>query len=113
MHTQYMRLLGYPASSISVLTTYNGQKALLKDVFERRCAAHPAFGRPSKVCVGSAVVCAVCVQCVCSGVCSGVCSVCHVYVLPFATHPLSTPTHRHNPPLHTDYHSGQVSGAAK
>lgn len=46
---QYMRLLGYPASSISVLTTYNGQKALLKDVFERRCAAHPAFGRPARV----------------------------------------------------------------
>ncbi|PSC68726.1 Intron-binding aquarius [Micractinium conductrix] len=46
---QYMRLLGYPAHKISVLTTYNGQKALLRDVFERRCARHPAFGRPAKV----------------------------------------------------------------
>ena len=46
---QYMRLLGYPAHKISVLTTYNGQKALLRDVFERRCAHHPAFGRPAKV----------------------------------------------------------------
>jgi intron-binding protein aquarius len=46
---QYMRLLGYPAHKISVLTTYNGQKALLRDVFERRCAQHPAFGRPAKV----------------------------------------------------------------
>jgi intron-binding protein aquarius len=44
-----MRLLGYPAHKISVLTTYNGQKALLRDVFERRCAHHPAFGRPAKV----------------------------------------------------------------
>ena len=49
---QYMRLLGYPAHKISVLTTYNGQKALLRDVFERRCARHPAFGRPAKVCMG-------------------------------------------------------------
>ena len=46
---QYMRLLGYPAHRISVLTTYNGQKALLRDVFERRCAANPLFGRPHKV----------------------------------------------------------------
>ena len=46
---QYMRLLGYPAEKISMLTTYNGQKALLKDVVERRCAYHPAFGVPHKV----------------------------------------------------------------
>ena len=46
---QYMRLAGYPAEKISILTTYNGQKALLKDVFENRCAGHPAFGRPHKV----------------------------------------------------------------
>lgn len=44
-----MRLLGYPAASISVLTTYNGQKALLRDVIERRCANNPLFGRPHKV----------------------------------------------------------------
>jgi len=47
---QYMRLLGYPAEKISILTTYNGQKALLRDVIELRCAQHPAFGRPHKVC---------------------------------------------------------------
>ncbi len=46
---QYMRLLGYPAEKISMLTTYNGQKALLKDVVERRCAHHPASGVPHKV----------------------------------------------------------------
>ncbi|KAJ2661504.1 hypothetical protein IWW48_002371 [Coemansia sp. RSA 1200] len=34
---QYMRLLGYPASRIAILTTYNGQRALLRDVLERRC----------------------------------------------------------------------------
>ena len=45
----FMRLLGYPAAKISVLTTYNGQKALLRDVFERRCANNPLYGRPSKV----------------------------------------------------------------
>ena len=45
---QYMRLLGYPAHRISILTTYNGQKALLQDVIEQRCARHPAFGRPAK-----------------------------------------------------------------
>lgn len=46
---QYMRLVGYPAEKISVLTTYNGQKSLLSDVFERRCAQHPLFGRPRDV----------------------------------------------------------------
>lgn len=32
----YMRLLGYPASKISILTTYNGQKHLLRDVVRAR-----------------------------------------------------------------------------
>lgn len=45
----YMRLLGYPASKISILTTYNGQKALLEDVVRRHCAAYPAFGEPAKI----------------------------------------------------------------
>lgn len=48
---QYMRLIGYPADKISMLTTYNGQKALLRDVAERRCAHHPAFGMPHQVIV--------------------------------------------------------------
>jgi hypothetical protein len=46
---QYMRLRGYPADRISILTTYNGQKALIRDIVEQRCANHPAFGRPLKV----------------------------------------------------------------
>jgi intron-binding protein aquarius len=46
---QYMRLIGYPAEKISILTTYNGQKALIKDVLERRCAWNPYFGTPATI----------------------------------------------------------------
>ncbi|KAJ3709379.1 hypothetical protein LUZ61_013084 [Rhynchospora tenuis] len=44
----YMRSIGYPAGKISILTTYNGQKLLIRDVINRRCKA---FGiePPSKV----------------------------------------------------------------
>merc|ERR1712072_245023 len=42
----YMRLLGYPAGRISVLTTYNGQKDLLADIFKQRCAKDPKYGLP-------------------------------------------------------------------
>lgn len=45
----YMRLLGYPASKISILTTYNGQKHLIRDVINTRCADNPLIGRPYKV----------------------------------------------------------------
>ncbi|XP_010916892.1 uncharacterized protein [Elaeis guineensis] len=44
----YMRLLGYPASKISILTTYNGQKLLIRDVVQRRCTAC-GIGPPNKV----------------------------------------------------------------
>ncbi|XP_077214352.1 P-loop containing nucleoside triphosphate hydrolases superfamily protein [Tasmannia lanceolata] len=44
----YMRLLGYPASKISILTTYNGQKLLIRDVISRRCMSN-GIGPPSKV----------------------------------------------------------------
>ncbi|KAK2786907.1 hypothetical protein FQN51_003462 [Onygenales sp. PD_10] len=46
---QYMRLLGYPASKISILTTYAGQKALIKDVLNHRCAKNSLFGLPKIV----------------------------------------------------------------
>lgn len=46
---QYMRLLGYPASKISILTTYAGQRALVKDVLSHRCARNPIFGLPKAV----------------------------------------------------------------
>jgi len=45
----YMRLLGYPAAKISIITTYNGQKALIRDVVRQRCAWNPLFGEPGKV----------------------------------------------------------------
>ncbi len=45
----YMRLLGYPAQKISILTTYNGQKFLIRDVLNKRCAKNPLLGMPMKV----------------------------------------------------------------
>ncbi|KAL3124777.1 hypothetical protein niasHT_001614 [Heterodera trifolii] len=45
----YMRILGYPAHKISIITTYNGQAALLRDVVQRRCAENPFIGMPAKV----------------------------------------------------------------
>ncbi|KAL6231173.1 hypothetical protein BDW75DRAFT_50389 [Aspergillus navahoensis] len=46
---QYMRLLGYPASRISILATYAGQTALIKDVLNHRCAKNTLFGMPKIV----------------------------------------------------------------
>lgn len=46
---QYMRLLGYPADKISILTTYAGQRALVRDVLTHRCAKSPVFGMPKAV----------------------------------------------------------------
>eukprot|EP00931_Biecheleriopsis_adriatica_P007527 TRINITY_DN1087_c1_g1_i1.p1 TRINITY_DN1087_c1_g1~~TRINITY_DN1087_c1_g1_i1.p1 ORF type:complete len:1622 (+),score=458.96 TRINITY_DN1087_c1_g1_i1:58-4923(+) len=45
----YMRLTGIPAAKISILSTYNGQKALLRDVVRQRCAWNPLFGEPAKI----------------------------------------------------------------
>ncbi|KAJ2798680.1 hypothetical protein H4R21_003832 [Coemansia helicoidea] len=46
---QYLRLRGYPPERIAILTTYNGQRALIADVLERRCAWLPHFARPAAV----------------------------------------------------------------
>ncbi|KAI0180108.1 P-loop containing nucleoside triphosphate hydrolase protein [Hypoxylon sp. FL1284] len=46
---QYMRLLGYPASKITILATYAGQRALIKDVLSHRCAKNAIFGLPKIV----------------------------------------------------------------
>jgi len=43
---QYMRLLGYPAEKITILAMYAGQRALINDVLDQRCAGHPFFGLP-------------------------------------------------------------------
>ncbi|XP_018567368.1 intron-binding protein aquarius isoform X2 [Anoplophora glabripennis] len=45
----FMRLIGYPANKITILTTYNGQKHLIRDVINTRCANNPQIGRPHKV----------------------------------------------------------------
>jgi intron-binding protein aquarius len=49
---QYMRLLGYPADKITILTTYAGQLALIKDVLKYRCVQgglNSVFGLPKAV----------------------------------------------------------------
>ncbi|GAM25959.1 hypothetical protein SAMD00019534_091340 [Acytostelium subglobosum LB1] len=46
---QFMRLIGYPSESISVLTTYNGQKQLLRNIFEEKCKDNALFGMPKKI----------------------------------------------------------------
>eukprot|EP00397_Hematodinium_sp_SG-2012_P003433 GEMP01003441.1.p1 GENE.GEMP01003441.1~~GEMP01003441.1.p1 ORF type:complete len:1407 (+),score=338.32 GEMP01003441.1:43-4263(+) len=45
----YMRIMGYPAEKITILSTYNGQKDLIKDVLRQRCGWNPLFGEPLKV----------------------------------------------------------------
>ena len=45
----YMRMIGYPADKITILTTYNGQKHLIRDVIQQRCAENRLIGRPHKV----------------------------------------------------------------
>ena len=46
---QYMRLLGYPSTKITILTTYAGQRALIRDVLNHRCAQNRHFGMPRLV----------------------------------------------------------------
>lgn len=46
---QYMRLLGYPATKVTILTTYAGQRALIRDVLSHRCARNKLFGMPRLV----------------------------------------------------------------
>lgn len=45
----YMRLVGYPADKITMLTTYNGQKHLIRDIVKQRCESNPFIGPPHKV----------------------------------------------------------------
>ncbi|CAN0007880.1 unnamed protein product, partial [Choristocarpus tenellus] len=44
-----MRLLGYPAEKISILTTYNGQCSLIQDVVAQRCSNSDLFGEPGRI----------------------------------------------------------------
>ena len=45
----YLRVCGWPAEKISILSTYNGQKHLIRDVLRKRCAWSPLFGMPARV----------------------------------------------------------------
>ncbi|KAK9239928.1 P-loop containing nucleoside triphosphate hydrolase protein [Lipomyces kononenkoae] len=45
----YMRLLGYPADKISILTPYMGQKVLIQNILAERCKRNPIFGLPLTV----------------------------------------------------------------
>lgn len=45
----YMRLLGYPKENIVMLSTYNGQADLLKDIVNFKCANDPLYGSPLKI----------------------------------------------------------------
>eukprot|EP01060_Flectonema_neradi_P019718 TRINITY_DN2702_c0_g1_i1.p1 TRINITY_DN2702_c0_g1~~TRINITY_DN2702_c0_g1_i1.p1 ORF type:complete len:1266 (+),score=220.52 TRINITY_DN2702_c0_g1_i1:715-4512(+) len=45
----YMRLIGYASSRITILTTYNGQRHLIKDILDRMCPLHSYYGKHPKV----------------------------------------------------------------
>lgn len=45
----FMCLIGYDPSKITILATYNGQKALLKDIFNQKCSWNPIFNKPAKI----------------------------------------------------------------
>ncbi|KII74383.1 Intron-binding protein aquarius [Thelohanellus kitauei] len=45
----YMRLCGYPAEKISILTTYNGQKHLIRDIIKKKCSENVLLGQPHKI----------------------------------------------------------------
>lgn len=46
---KYLRIIGYPSDRITILTTYNGQKQLIRDLVEQECTKDAHIGRPSKI----------------------------------------------------------------
>lgn len=46
---KFMRMMGYPSEKITILTTYNGQKELLRELIESQCTQDAYLGKPSKV----------------------------------------------------------------
>lgn len=44
-----MCLQGYDPNKITILTTYNGQKALIKDIIKQKCSWNPIFKNPKKI----------------------------------------------------------------
>ena len=45
----FMMLLGYDSQKITILSTYNGQKCLIKDIIKTKCSWHPLFRAPFKI----------------------------------------------------------------
>jgi intron-binding protein aquarius len=45
----YMCLIGYDQNNITILTTYNGQKELIKDIIKQKCSQNPIFKSPKKI----------------------------------------------------------------
>jgi len=39
----YLILIGYDPMQISILTTYNGQKLLIRDIINKKCSWHSLF----------------------------------------------------------------------
>ena len=46
----YMCLVGYNPSQITILTTYNGQKELIKEIYTKKCGWNKLFGNIGKIC---------------------------------------------------------------
>ena len=45
----HMRMIGHSAESITILSTYNGQKHLIREILRKRCASNPLIGLPKTV----------------------------------------------------------------
>ena len=45
----FMRMIGYSGENITILTTYNGQKHLIRDIVRKRCITNPLIGSPKKI----------------------------------------------------------------
>lgn len=45
----FMRMIGYPGEKITILSTYNGQKHLIRDIVKKRCLSNPLIGLPKKI----------------------------------------------------------------
>ena len=45
----YMCLVGYNPNQISILTTYNGQKELIKEIYSKKCAWNQLFNNIGKI----------------------------------------------------------------
>ena len=46
----YMCLIGYNSNQITILTTYNGQKELIKEIYLKKCGWNKLFNNIGKIC---------------------------------------------------------------